>query len=544
MKNIWKSLMAIMGVTVLSIHGSMAQDSGALIDALVKKGVLTDQEGEEIRSETAKDWAQTSASKINISSFIKNITLYGDMRLRFEDREGITGVGDSNASGGPGPGSASVSQEKDRWRYRLRVGVKGDLYDSFFYGVRLNSGGSNQRSGNISFGNSGGAKDGGNTAFGSTGDAANGGPFAHNNGFGFDLLYVGVKPADWVTLTMGQIANPFYTTNMIWDDNLNPTGFSEQFSHKVIDDDTEVFANFGQFLYDSFQTSSSTASSSVGGNNNFMLEEQIGIKHKFTDDIYYKGAVGVMTYTGYGEETGTTVDAGTLGNWGGAGNQPIHFNGVFTGFNANSNSYSVNNLAVLETPFEVGFKIQKDWIPMKLFGDFAYNLSGRDRAQAAQDALVNGGPGGLTEAGGQATAVNGTTSTTAQAATAATISSTPYQGVLTDAGRNDVKAYQIGMQFNELKKKNDWMAKVYWNHTEYFAVDPNLIDADIFDARTNMEGIVFKASYMLTNDITLTGQFADANRIDKNLSTPGTGEDLTNPPNHYQLVQADLIWKF
>ena len=45
---------------------SQAQDAGALVDALVRKGILTDQEAEEIRAEMTRDFTNTSAGIIRL----------------------------------------------------------------------------------------------------------------------------------------------------------------------------------------------------------------------------------------------------------------------------------------------------------------------------------------------------------------------------------------------------------------------------------------------------------------------------------------------
>src|SRR5271167_3117773 len=97
-----------------------AQENGALLDALVKKGVLSDQEAEDIRASEEKDYASTAASKITLSSSIKSITFYGDLRLRYELRDGTVDKGDLS---GAGAGASTVfthndSQDRSRWRYR------------------------------------------------------------------------------------------------------------------------------------------------------------------------------------------------------------------------------------------------------------------------------------------------------------------------------------------------------------------------------------------------------------------------------------------
>lgn len=47
--------LALLGGVTLAATAAVAQDSGALLDALVKKGVLNDQEAEEIRADLARD---------------------------------------------------------------------------------------------------------------------------------------------------------------------------------------------------------------------------------------------------------------------------------------------------------------------------------------------------------------------------------------------------------------------------------------------------------------------------------------------------------
>src|SRR5687768_1089471 len=63
---------------------AFAQEAGALVDALVKKGILTDQEAEEIRADMSKEFATTPAGKLNLNSSVTEMKLYGDLRLRYQ----------------------------------------------------------------------------------------------------------------------------------------------------------------------------------------------------------------------------------------------------------------------------------------------------------------------------------------------------------------------------------------------------------------------------------------------------------------------------
>src|SRR5213595_3248669 len=108
----------------VSIH---AQDAGALLDLLVRKKIITDQEAEEVRAELTKEAATTSAGKWKLSTPITELELYGDARLRYEYRSGQT-AGDVSPP--------NDWQERKRERYRLRIGLRGVLADDWFFGVR------------------------------------------------------------------------------------------------------------------------------------------------------------------------------------------------------------------------------------------------------------------------------------------------------------------------------------------------------------------------------------------------------------------------
>ena len=94
----FKWLALLCGVSIGAATLAHAQDSGPLIDALVKKGILNDQEAEEIRADLIKDFGTTSAGKLNLSSALTELKLSGDARVRYENRSGQNG---DRAEGGP-----------------------------------------------------------------------------------------------------------------------------------------------------------------------------------------------------------------------------------------------------------------------------------------------------------------------------------------------------------------------------------------------------------------------------------------------------------
>src|SRR5205807_6487731 len=69
-----------------------AQDAGALLDLLVKKRLITDQEAEEVRAELTKQVSETSGGKWKLSTPLTELEPYGDVGLRYQYNDGETDV--------------------------------------------------------------------------------------------------------------------------------------------------------------------------------------------------------------------------------------------------------------------------------------------------------------------------------------------------------------------------------------------------------------------------------------------------------------------
>ena len=199
-----------------------AQSDGALLDALVKKGVLSDQEAESIRADETRDNALTPAGKLQLSDSVKSLTFYGDARLRYEYLDETPQQPGLGGAGGAALGhNASTT---NRSRYRLRFGFDYTFSDHFSAGFELES-------------NT--ADDSANQSFGSE--------FA-KFGINVGLIYLKWQPTDWLTLTGGKQKNPLYTTDLVWDPDINPEGGSEAAVFHPMDNLSIGFTG-GQFIY-------------------------------------------------------------------------------------------------------------------------------------------------------------------------------------------------------------------------------------------------------------------------------------------------------
>lgn len=198
----------------------------SLLNKLEQKGVLTVDEANQLKAENAADQTnlvnELPASKWKLSKAIQSIGLYGDLRLRYEYR------GVDNALG-----ASPNTYYRERARYALRAGIRGDLYDDFSYGIRLETA-NNPRSPWDTFGNN-------TTAGAATPSDKN------TSGIYLGQAFLNWHPAAWYEMTLGRMAMPLYTTPMVWDSDINPEGAFEKLKYTV--DDLDLFADFGQFVY-------------------------------------------------------------------------------------------------------------------------------------------------------------------------------------------------------------------------------------------------------------------------------------------------------
>jgi hypothetical protein len=493
-----------------------------LLDLMIQKGMLTQEEALKVKAEadalrtnTAAQMTPPADSKWKLGKSLKNIELFGDVRVRYEYRDAATPLGDQI--------------DLSRGRFAARVGLRGDVFDDFYFGLRLETS-SNPRSPWVTFGSS--------TVAYPTSTSTSPAPFGKSSdGVAFGQAYFGWHPGDWIDLTAGKMPNPLYTTPMVWDPDLNPEGLAERFKYPV--GQVEFFGNFGQFVYQDnnpsyisgslapYVASSNRAQTST--DNTFLFAYQGGVSYQFSKTVSAKVGPTLYQYLGL---TPTVNGYGIgdkfvgEGSYGGPNSGTI--NGLTTQNGIYYNQIGVNNLLVLDFPFELNFKIKQ--LNSRVFGDFAYNLQGGQRASEAYNTL----------------------------ATQSQIMSPGSQPPLLAYGpqRNAVKAYQIGfaisngerlgLVYGSVSKKHTWEFRTYWQHVDQYALDPNLLDSDFFEGRGNVAGIYSAFAYSITDNFIATARYGYASRSNEKLGTGGSNLDIPqiNPIQHYNLLQLDLTLRF
>lgn len=525
-----------------STNAPVSAADNPLLDLFIKKGFVTQQEAEQVEAEAqaqrSNEVSNVSPRPVSWSTIpgFKDMEIYGDARLRYENRDAKDPVGNEI--------------NLQRYRYAVRLGLRGDLFDQFYFGVRLDTS-PNPRSPFVTFGTS--------TASSSSYYY---GPFGKSQaGINIGQVYFGWHPRDWLNVTVGKMPNPLYTSTMVWNSAINPEGFAERFKYPV--GPAEFFANFGQFLYDDLNPDIASGGLGVNGlvgqntDNIFMLAWQGGVDYQITPIVKAEVAATIYNYIGLQQSTVNSlaslspyygdpyVGEGAYYLAGGGTTEAPGYSGFGTGvttlagngsLNYPFNQVGLDHLKVIEIPFDFEVKIP-DWkMTSRLFGDFAYNLDGAERADAAAAAyneVIKANP----------------------------LNAVPAPTHTLTAQTSDVKAYQIGVGFGSddvvygpmqglvfgtSAPRHAWEIRTYWQHVEQYSLDPNILDTDFFNGLENLEGIYVAASYAFTGDFIGTFRYGHASRINDALGTGGSSMDIPqiNPVNSYDIYQLDLTLVF
>ncbi|MFQ5579315.1 MAG: putative porin [Nitrospiria bacterium] len=282
---------------LLHLHtGALARESVRdLKDLLIEKGVLSKEEAASLRETPLSDW-------------IDRMRMSGDFRLR---QESIWKT----------PGS-----DRSRQRFRLRMAMNMNI-DNFQLGIRIASGAGEQASANQSF----------DSLF-------------SQKPLWIDRAYLSWKQISGLTLSAGKMPNPFYrvyTTDIIWDSDVNPEGFAEQLVMKPFDK-LDLFINLGQFVLDE---------DSTDNNDQWLFGEQLGGRISFTGESRLTFAASY-----YSLENATTGAFGQ--NAVQEGNTRV----------SPSDRTLVNPFRVLDLTADFSTKL--GCIPLALQADYVRNLAG------------------------------------------------------------------------------------------------------------------------------------------------------------------------
>jgi len=506
-------------------------DSSALIDVLVCKKILTPKEAECLRADLIKEKEKSSTDKIKLSGPVTELRLYGDFRFRFQydnvDPQVGTFIPDPDLILDPALGryvnrvtrrpvdndrehfydrrhgqflDPGNGDQRDRWRFRLRLNADVKLKDNWFGGVQLQTA--------------------------RTSDSAN---QTYDGGFqNYDILisraFVGWNATDWMTFVAGKQANPFYTTDLVWDPDINPSGVTETVRfHKlaccgeketvnVSPDGKQILSVTrtrlecpwtltlvgGQFIFDDNQEFN------FPGRNTdaYLFEEQLIASYKFDDGgkltlapaylCYNSAQVNVVwNQQGFAQVINGTGTDGLPPGWG-----------------------ETRNLSIIQAPGDYSFTVCG--VKFKVLWDAAVNTAGAKRVNDTYVFPIRDSKGNIVA----------------------------FDHVNSHTVKDNV-AWLAGLQVGENVKKGDWSLLVNYRQVGLGSIDPNLNDSDWGQSRLNLKGWKAAIAYSFTDAVVgqLTGQTADNLRKDLIGGQTVNGARIADA-NSVQVLQVDLNVKF
>ena len=488
--------------------------------------IVRDQITQQVKNEVlAQEQAQGYAEPAEVPDWIHRVRIYGDFRFRYESDLFPKGNDDTGAfpnfnainTGSPYdistannnfPASNNVNENRNRFRIRARLGVDADLGDGFELGFRLATGENDSPvSENQTLGNApGGAQGGEFSKYAIWIDRAH---------LDYSPPYLDPNVAK-LTFSVGRFDNPFFSTNLIFADDLGFDGIAADGLYKL-DDGLTPFFTLGAFpIYDTDFNFASNQPAKYVSHDKYMFGAQVGSEWKINDDYTAKLAVADYAYTNVAGKLSTPCTVLSAADscstddnrpsFAQNGNTYMALRDILAttaNNNGTTNQYQYFGLAsnfnelALDGEFDLAnFDPTHLWV----VGEYVKNL-----AFAKSDVAAK--------------AVNNRGAVTATSATG------DYVG-----GDTGYFAYfAVGQKV--LQKRCDWNATLGYKYLETDAVIDGLTDSDFGLGGTNLKGFIVSGQVALDPKVWVRARYLSA-------------DSIVGPTYRADVFQLDLNAKF
>lgn len=490
------------------------------IPATVRNQIKEELRAELANQATTEGWARPG----EVAEWTKRLTLFGDIRVRGEH----VNMGDGNfdrsypnfqaINAGPGfdirprrlisAPFLNTTEDRTRARIRARLGLRARIDDGITGEIRLATG---SDSGPVST----------NQTLGGNGEF---GKYA----VWIDRANIRFSPMTGVLLDVGRFANPFWSTELLFDEDLSFDGAALQASAPVGEQLT-VFGTLGAFPI--FNTDFNFGSNDVGAfssKDRYLLAAQGGVEFSATEQVRLKLAAGYFRFENVQGEVSSPCEFdqdacdtdATRPQFLQTGNSLFPIRDIIRDtidpvgspelqYFGLASKYEVLNV---RAGLDLGFF---DPIGVRLEGDFVKNL-GFDRALVASRAVNNLGPG---------TEIPNPNDDPDDPDDDTIIDPGPFDGGDTGWYVNLV----VGKP--DLLQRGDWRAFLGYRHVESDAVLDAFTDSDFHLGGTNAKGFIVGGGYGIGASTALGVRYLSA-------------DEITGIPYSNDVIQLDLTTKF
>jgi hypothetical protein len=453
-----------------------AATNDALLDLLVRKKLITAADADAVKAEMARESSESSAAKVKLSSAINELKLGGDMRLRYQ-----YDVRDLQRPQGDDEKDFPNDSQRSRFRYRLRLNADFKLKNDWFGGVQL-----------------------------VTGQPSDSDMQTMQDGFSdWDIFisraFLGWNAAKWLTLEAGKMPNPIYSTDLVWDPDINPAGFSQQIRfHELFAGDSPATSG----LTKDGKSILAPKPEPLPWELTFIAGELVYDDNPESD---FDNDASTDAYIFTAQLMGGYQFGGVKATWAPGA---MFFNAAdLSGF-LNENDFSdaagvsgeSRKMTLLTAPGDVSFKLGR--MPAKFYWDFAYNTQGQGRFDDIYNLVVRDSSGRFSHSLHEP---------------------------------EDDFAWLVGVQIGENKKARDWSLAIDYRQTGISSVDPNLNESDFALGELNTRGVRVKLFYNFTDFLNAGVSYSYAWNLRDDLfgGQATTGESIGDT-NVVKVLQLDL----
>ncbi len=409
------------------------------------KNEMREQIKQEVLAQAKKErWGDPGT----LPEWIERIKWDGDIRLRYQRDQFPDGNSGStlnyqaiNSAGGVSSAGTNAyindSIDRTRWRLRARLGMLAKVNDELEAGFRLTTGNTTDPvSTNQTLGNN-----------------------FNRNTFVLDRAYLRFDPNESFTLWGGRLPNPWFSTDLVWDEDLNFDGAAATFKPKLSDNITG-FATLGWFPVQEVELSSSDKS---------LTGAQVGMDWKISQNQGFKMGLAYYDYRHIGgQQANSSLLDYTAPQFVQKGNSMFHIRTdtvVTTGLFALAPNFRELNLTAA---WDIA---AFDPVHVMLTGDYVKNI-GFDREEIRQRTGLDIEP----------------------------------------KTRGYHLKLAVGMPL--VKKRGDWQFISAYKYLERDAVVDAFTDSDFHLGGTDAKGWILGGSYGLANNTWLSLRWLSANEID------------------------------
>lgn len=461
------------------------------------------------------NWAQPRA----LPDWVKKFDIFGDFRLRYEG----TFFPDGNDNTGAFPNfnaintgapydtrstqfapQLNVDEDRQRLRLRARIGAGIELEDGFSAGFRLATGENNSPvSTNQSMGLANQGQGGSFSKYAVWLDRA------------FLTYNFGDKPYSDISIDFGRFENPFFSSEVMWDDDVGFDGIAARGKFEVTDR-IQSFATIGAFpIFNTDFNFSSNQPGKFESTDKWLYGAQIGIDWKINDHWKAKMAVAYYDFQDVEGRLSTPFtpltpqDAGDTDNtrpsFAQKGNTYRYLRNIIPTVDNNNGQSLQYQYYGLATPFQnltlTGRLDYDGYEPLRvsLFGEFIKNVA-FDEGDMAGIAVNNRGPA-------------------------------PANGLGAFEGGDTAWFLNLQVGHGLFDQRGDWNTFLGYRYVESDAVVDAFTDSDFGGGGTNMKGFTLGANYALSPSVRVGARWMSADQI-------------AGPTLKSDIIQVDLHAKF